>query len=101
MRWHVPNITLLEVIEASELFTSRSDVRRNVRQGGVKVSGVSVDEDELNDSLMVGDFINLFMDGRGLPLSNSFGTHQLILIERGKRKKALLRVDENGTEVLN
>lgn len=100
MRWHVPHITLLEVLEASQLFDSRSDVRRNARQGGVKMNGVVVDDVELNDSLVVGDFINLFMDGRGFPLSRSFGTHQLILVERGKKAKSLIRVDNLGTEVL-
>ena len=101
MRWDIPNITILEVIEASELFSSRSDIRRNVAQDGIRMNGILVEDEDLNEPLVVGDFINLFMDGRGLQLSKSFGTHQLILIERGKRKKALLEVGLTGTGVLN
>jgi tyrosyl-tRNA synthetase len=101
MRFHVPHITVESVAMSSELFSSKSDLRRMVDQHSVRLNGVVLDRDDLPSSLELGDFINLFLDGRGLRLAKSFNTHQLILIERGKRTKALLQVDNHGTEVLN
>lgn len=101
MKFDIPHITILELIESSNLFKSRSDIRRNTKQNGIKLNGELVDESELDEFISVGDFINLFMDGRGKQLSTSFGTTQLILIERGKKVKALLRADKNGIEILN
>lgn len=101
MGFDVPHITMSEVAMASGLFSSKSDLRRTASQNGVSINGVRMEPDDMNDLFEVGDFINLFMDGRGSWLADSFGTKQLVLVERGKRKKILMRVDTNGTEVLN
>jgi len=89
MKFEIPDMTIESVLMASGAFSSKSDLKRTIKQNGVK----------LNSVLLF--FLNLFLVGKGTPLTESFGTRQLMLVEKGKRTKVLMKIDHSNLEILN
>jgi len=101
METELKHITLQDALMASGLFQSKSDLRRNVRQNGVKFNGVLVDEFELVESLDVDWFRCLLMNFNGaLGLTKQHNTKFLAVVQKGKRNKELLKFTEDKIEKL-
>jgi len=101
MKFEIPDMTIESVLMASGAFSSKSDLKRTIKQNGVKLNSVLIEMEELYEKLSIGDFLNLFLVGKGTPLTESFGTRQLMLVEKGKRTKVLMKIDHSNLEILN
>lgn len=89
---------VMDVLTASGLFSSNSDIHRTVKQNGVKLNGVLVDD--VNEQIEPGDFINFAWFQGGTDMMKVHG-RTLLLVSKGKRNKALIKVSgESGCELL-
>lgn len=82
-------MTTMEVLEASKIFDSRSDIHKNIKNKSVKINGVQVEN--VNDLIEVGDFINFIWFHGGAELVRKHGKVFLV-VTKGKKNNALLRV---------
>lgn len=86
----------LQVLEASGLFESRSEIRNQVKNKSVKINGLTVED--LNETIEAGDFIPFGFRPGGLELIRKHG-RVFLIVGKGKKDRTLLRVV--GEEIEN
>lgn len=86
-----------QVLEASGLFESNSDIRTIVKQKGCKINGQVVDN--INEEIELGDFLNFVWLFPGAAQAVQEHGPCFLLVSRGKKQKNLLRVMPDGSLV--
>lgn len=97
IKYLVPNITIGAILLQSTLFTSKSDVVRMIRQRGVKVNGVLVED--FNEPLELGDFLNFIWLPKATEIIYQDKINNYLMIAKGK-SRTIVRVWESKIEVL-
>ena len=90
-------MNVMQVLEASRLFESRTDIHRQVKNKAVKINGQPVDD--VNETIEVGDFLNFIWFPHAAELMQQHGG-TLLVISRGKKDRGLLKVVGDNIEVL-
>ena len=86
----------LQVLEASGLFESRSEIRNQVKNKSVKINGLTVED--VNEPIEAGDFIPFAFRPGGLELIRKHG-NTFLIVAKGKKDRTLVRVV--GEEIQN
>lgn len=89
-------MTTMEVLKASQLFTSNTDIFRFVKQKGVKINGELVED--VNEVIEKGDFINFIWRQGAIDLVKEHGL-TLLIVAKGKTR-ALVKVVNDSAELL-
>lgn len=87
----------MQILEASKLFESRTDIHRCVKNKSIKINGQQVEN--VNDEIEVGDFLNFAWFPSGIEMMREHGKVFLV-VSKGKKERALLKVVEDNIEIL-
>jgi RNA-binding protein YlmH len=79
----------MQVLEASTLFTSRSDVHKHVKNKAVKLNGQPVED--VNEEIELGDFLNFTWFPHAVELMREHG-RVFIIVGKGKKDRVLLKI---------
>lgn len=82
-------MTTIEVLEASKLFDSRSDIHKCVKNKSVKINNQQVEN--VNDPIEIGDFLNFAWFPMGAELIRKHG-NVFLVVGKGKKTHSLLMV---------
>lgn len=89
-------MTAMEVLKASKLFTSNTDIIRFVKQKGVKINGELVED--VNEVIEKGDFLNFVWFPHAFEFVKQHGLN-LLIVAKGK-SRVLLKVNGEDIEIL-
>lgn len=87
----------MQVLEASRLFDSRTDIHRQLKNRAVKINGQSVEDP--NETIELGDFLHFVWFPHAVELMRKHG-NTLLVVSRGKKDRALVKVVNDNIEVL-
>lgn len=87
----------MQVLQASDLFSSNSDILRCVKQKSVKINGQTVDD--VNEDIEIGDFLNFAFFPGAWEMMQQHG-RSLLVVAKGKKERALVRVDGNDCRII-
>lgn len=90
-------MNVMQVLEASRLFESRTDIHRQVKNKAVKINGQPVED--VNEQIELGDFLNFFWFPHAAELMQQHG-RTLLVVSRGKKERGLVKVVGDSIEVL-
>lgn len=84
---------IIDILEASGLFESRSDIHRKFKGGArVFLNKVLVEKSELNNELEIGDLINGLMNGVAEITKEHGGWRNNVMIHLGKRTATVVNL---------
>ena len=90
-------MTAADVLLASGLFESRSDIFRTIKSKGAKINGLVVDS--ADEKIEPADFLNfLWTNGQAADMMVTHGP-VFLMVSRGKRQRALVKVLPDGSLV--
>jgi RNA-binding protein YlmH len=90
-------MNVMQVLEASKLFDSRTDIHRQVKNKAVKINGQPVDD--VNETIELGDFLNFTWFPNAIEMMREHG-RTLLVVSRGKKDRGLVKVVGDNIEVL-
>ena len=79
----------MQVLEASTLFTSRSDIHKHVKNKAVKINGQPVTD--VNEEIELGDFLNFTWFPHAVKLMREHG-RVFIVVGKGTKNRVLLKI---------
>lgn len=87
-------MTVKEVLEASKLFTSTSDMIRALKNKAIKINGLAIED--LNEEITTGDFLNFVWLQGAMELVKEQGL-VFLAVSRGKdaMSKAIVKKEED------
>jgi len=91
----VPDLIIGEILMSSGLFTSKSDAIRTIKQKGVKVNNVQVED--FNEKLEIGDFLNFIWFNNALEMIKDKNNQNNFLVVAKGKSKVLLQVNNDKT----
>jgi RNA-binding protein YlmH len=90
-------MNVMQVLEASRIFESRTDIHRQVKNKAVKINGQLVED--VNETIELGDFLNFVWFPHAAELIQQHG-RTLLVVARGKKERGLVKVVGDNIEVL-
>jgi RNA-binding protein YlmH len=90
-------MNVMQVLEASKLFESRTDIHRQVKNKAVKINGQPVDD--VNETIELGDFLNFTCFPNAIEMMRLHG-RTLLAVAKGKKDRALVKIVDDTVEVL-
>ena len=88
-------MTAMEVLTASDLFSSGNDLRTVVKQRGARINGQVVDS--IDEEIEIGDFLNFVWLFPGAATMVQKHGPVFLMVSRGKKQKTILKVAADGT----
>lgn len=98
MKHVIPSRTVLDVLEASGLFESRSEIRKSLKNKSIKINNIVVDD--LEEKIEHGDFLNFVWLCGGADLVQQHGP-VFLSVSAGKKwsSKCILRLVDTKFDV--
>jgi RNA-binding protein YlmH len=90
-------MNVMQVLAASRLFESRTDIHRQVKNKAVRINGQPIDD--VNEIIELGDFLNFTWFPNAIELMRLHGC-TLLAVAKGKKDRALVKVVKDSIEVL-